>query len=165
MALIVIAARVECVAELRLGCPGALVLAVLDRPGLAAAALDAGADAVVCAGAPLELWARVRALARRAEMADRQGALTLDHRARTALVDGVAVELRPREFALLACLASAPGRVFTKGELVAACWPNRPPPDSRALDAQIGRLRHKLGRGSASLLTVWSVGYRLDRAR
>ena len=120
-----------------------LVLAVLQPGDDVARALDDGAAAVVRAGANDELVARVRALLRRAQTPP---ALTAGERA------------------LLACLASEPGRVFTKAELRAAIWGEQPPPvGSRALEAQVARLRRSLGLDGPALVTVWGVGYRLER--
>ena len=119
--------------------PQALLLAVLGPADDVVQALEAGADGVVCAGADAELAARARALLRRAR------------------------RLSPAERALLACLASQPGRVFTKAELRTAIWGERPPPAAgRALEAQVARLRRALGPHGPTLVTVWSVGYRLD---
>jgi DNA-binding response OmpR family regulator len=89
----------------------------------------------------------------------------IDSLRRTVIAGGVPVELRPREFTLLACLASDPGRVFTKRELVATCWEAPLPPASRALDTQIARIRSRLGSHGRLLVTVWGVGYRLGEDR
>jgi uroporphyrinogen-III synthase len=81
------------------------------------------------------------------------------------MLAGSPLELRPREFALLATLASRPGVVFTKAELIELCWRGALPDGSRALEVQIGRLRRALGPHAHLLVTVWSVGYRLTAAR
>jgi DNA-binding response OmpR family regulator len=121
----------------------ALVLAVLGPNDDVARALDLGAAAVVRAGAPAELEARVRALRRRA--------------AQQASCSGQRL--------LLGCLASDVGRLFTKAELRAAIWGEHPPPAAgRALEAQVARLRRNLGPDGPALVTVWGVGYRLERA-
>jgi DNA-binding response OmpR family regulator len=118
-----------------------LVLAVLESGADVVRALDDGAAAVVRAGAEAELAARVRALLRRAPT----------------------TRLSAGERKLLACLASAPGRVFTKAELRAAIWGGQgPPAGSRALETQVARLRRSLGADGPALVTVWSVGYRLE---
>ena len=56
------------------------------------------------------------------------GPLEIDVRARRVALAGAPLVLRPREFALLSCLASEPGRVFTKRELVRLCWGGHEPP-------------------------------------
>jgi DNA-binding response OmpR family regulator len=112
---------------------------------------------------PAELRARVRALARVAETRWTVGTLVLDTRGRVALLDGAALALPRREFALLCCLASSPGRVFSKAELLRSCWgAGAGPPASRTLERHAARLRRRLGRHAPMLVTVWGVGYRLD---
>jgi DNA-binding response OmpR family regulator len=152
------------VAALRAAHPAARVLVVGVRRAQVAAALDAGADAAL-AGLirPAELRARVRVLAHRAERRWSVGALVLDTRARVALLDGADLGLPRREFALLCCLASAPGRVFSKAELLRSCWEEGVcSPSSRTLERQAARLRRRLGRHAPMLVTVWGIGYRLD---
>jgi DNA-binding response OmpR family regulator len=167
---LVIADRSERIVELREVHPSALLLVFLEERGDAVAALDSGADAVLARDAPAELRARVRALLRRRSPAPPGGVavgpLEIDVRARQVALAGEPLTLRPREFALLACLASEPGRVFTKRELVRSCWGGREPsPRSRALETQIVRLRRHLGCHGALLVTVWSVGYMLTEPR
>lgn len=119
------------------------VLAVLGPGDDIVRALDDGAASVVRAGAQAELIARARALSRRAPAAD----------------------LSRAEQLVLGCLASEPGRVFTKEELRRALWGEHPPPRAgRALETQVARLRRALGPDGPALVTVWGVGYRLDRA-
>jgi DNA-binding response OmpR family regulator len=159
----------ERIGQLRSTHPGALLLVLLPSRTDARRALERGADAVVARGVPAELRARVRALLRRQSASAGTvavGPLRIDPRARQVIAGGMPLTLRPREFALLACLASEPGRVFTKRELVRICWGEREPPArSRALETQIGRLRRRLGRHATLLVTVWSVGYVLTEPR
>jgi DNA-binding response OmpR family regulator len=167
---LVISDQLDELEQLRPVYPDALLLAVIAASADASRALDAGADAVVVRGAPVELRARVRALLRREAGAwpdvTAIGALQIDLRTRHVAAGGVTLTLRPREYTLLACLASEPGRVFTKRELVRRCWGERePPPHSRALETQIVRLRRRLGNHAALLVTVWSVGYVLTEPR
>jgi DNA-binding response OmpR family regulator len=83
-------------------------------------------------------------------------------RARVTL-DGVDVRLTYREFRLLTHLASNPGRVFTRDELLRTVWAQAHPSGHRTVDVHVRRLRAKLaGRGPA-IVTVRGVGYRLDR--
>ncbi|MGD0980476.1 MAG: winged helix-turn-helix domain-containing protein [Solirubrobacteraceae bacterium] len=167
---LVIADEPARIAQLRQAHPAALLLMLLTERGDAAGALDAGADGVLERDAPAELRARVRALLRRlssvAPGGVAVGPLQIDVRARRVALAGAPLPLRPREFALLACLASEPGRVFTKRELLRRCWSgHEPPARSRALETQIFRLRRRLGRHAALLVTVWSVGYVLTEPR
>jgi len=159
-ALIVATAAAD-VAALRAGNPLASLVVVCLRRSAIAAALDGGADAVlVGALRPAELRARVRALARRGDRLT-VGPLTLEPAARRALLDGAELPLPRREFALLCCLAAAPGRAFTKAELLASCWGSTPPA-SRTLEAHAARLRRRLDHRAPMLVTVWGVGFRLD---
>jgi len=132
------------------------------RRSSVASVLDAGADAVLLGSLrPAELRARVRAIERRYAERLTVGPLTLHPRAHRGDLDGAELRLPRREFALLCCLASAPGRAFSKAELIAGCW-GTPPPASRTLERHAARLRARLGRRAPMLVTVWGVGYRLD---
>lgn len=160
----VVMADVAALDATRAAHPGAAVLVVGVRRAQVAAALDAGADAVLTGALrPVELRARVRALQRRSEAGWTVGALAIDTRAHVARLDGAELALPRREFALLRCLASAPGRVFTKAELLSSCWDaGACSPSSRTLERHAARLRRRLGRHGSMLVTVWGVGYRLD---
>ena len=140
------------------------MLVVGVRRTQVAAALDAGADAVLTGPLrPAELRARVRALERRRETCWTVGPLAIDTRARVVRIDGADLGLPRREFALLRCLASAPGRVFTKAELLSTCWDaGACSQSSRTLERHAARLRRRLGRHGSMLVTVWGIGYRLD---
>jgi DNA-binding response OmpR family regulator len=167
---LVVADEPERIVQLRQEHPSALLLVYLQEGDDVARALDAGADSVLTRDAPAELRARARALLRRSSPKPPGGVavgpLQIDIRARQVSLAGAPLALRPREFALLACLASEPGRVFTKRELVRLCWGGHEPlARSRALEAQIGRLRRGLGCYATLLVTVWSVGYVLTEPR
>ena len=114
-----------------------------------------------------ELVARVRAVLRRAAGRPRRGLvrageLTLDPAARAVRLRGEPVALSATEFGLLHALASDPGRVFTKDELMRDVWGYRSPGTSRTVDAHACRLRRKLARGARPyVVNVRGVGYRL----
>jgi DNA-binding response OmpR family regulator len=91
----------------------------------------------------------------------RVGPIEVDTRARLATLAGQPLELTRREYELLAHLAAAPGRVFTKGELLTEVWGQPVGTSSRRLDTMVARLRRRLGEHRALLVTVWGVGYRL----
>ncbi len=84
-------------------------------------------------------------------------------------VRGQAVRLTPMEFRLLHVLAQAPGRVFSRDELLARlhAFDGKTPVD-RTLDNLVARLRRKLGdhaRRPAFIEAVWGIGYRfIDRS-
>ena len=90
--------------------------------------------------------------------------LDIDRHAHRVSVDGRPVELSYREFELLAFLAEHPGRVFGRRQLVSSVW-NGAEVGSRTVDVHVRRLRMKLGRYAAGIVTVRNVGYRYEPAR
>lgn len=92
------------------------------------------------------------------------GALVIDHDARSVSNGGQRVRLSRMEFELLAYLAGAPTRVFTKAELLRDVWGFRCEPRTRTVDAHACRLRNKLAAAGAAHLVqnVRGVGYRLS---
>ena len=117
---------------------------------------------------PEELVERIRAVARRgrrpAPSLVRAGRLEVDAGARVVTVGGVPVRLSQKEFALVARLASDPGRVFTRGELLREIWGWPPAMRTRTVDSHASRLRRKLRAldpGTAYVDNEWGVGYRL----
>ncbi len=160
---VIVTADLGGLSALRLANPGARVIVVGLRRAQVARALDAGADCALAGELrPAELRARVRALASRDENRRSVGALALDRAAHVVTLGGAALELTRREFALLWCLAAAPGHVLTKQELARGCRESVRPSSSRALERQVARLRRRLGVHASVLVTVWGVGYRLD---
>ena len=133
--------------------------------------LELGADDyVVKPFSPRELLARIRAVLRRvATPADDErpivvGSLVLDPVQRSVEVDGHAVELTATEFDLLAHMAAAPGRVFTRGQLLETIHGVAVDAGGRAIDAHVKNLRRKIEpepHRPIRLLTVHGVGYRL----
>ena len=97
------------------------------------------------------------------QAAPRRG-LDIDRHAHRVSVDGRPVELSYREFELLAFLAEHPGRVFSRRQLVSSVW-NGADVGSRTVDVHVRRLRMKLGRYAAGIVTVRNVGYRYVPAR
>jgi DNA-binding response OmpR family regulator len=151
--------------------PALPVLVLLaDRSQLALLrAFEAGCDDAVPSGVSyLELRARVRAILRRARRGEpmsprRIGALIVDPRRREASHAGVPLVLTRLEFELLCRLASEPGRVFTKRELLRTVWGFKAEPRTRTVDAHALRLRRRLARAGARerVENVRGVGYRL----
>lgn len=95
----------------------------------------------------------------------RAGSLILDLARREAVVSGTPAPLTRLEFALLRALVEAPGRAFSRGELLGRLHAvdSRMPTD-RALDSLVVRLRRKLRddpRRPRLIQSVWGVGYRL----
>jgi two-component system alkaline phosphatase synthesis response regulator PhoP len=135
--------------------------------------LELGADDyLVKPFSPRELLARVRAVLRRSrastEASDdrplRAGELTIDRARRLATVDEQRVELTATEFDLLAQMAAAPGRVFTRGQLLETIHGVAADAGERAIDAHVKNIRRKIETDPhrpRRLLTVHGVGYRL----
>ncbi len=132
----------------------------------------AGADvALPSESSPLLMAAGLEALVRRTGPPQtrivRVGSLTIDRDARTAHVSGRAVSLTRLEFDLLATLASAPRKTFTRAELTREVWGYDPVAagPSRTVGSHAHRLRHKLEEAGAQKMvqTVRGVGWRLTR--
>jgi phosphate regulon transcriptional regulator PhoB len=134
--------------------------------------LEIGADDyIVKPFSPKELLARVRAVLRRSRPAPgaaplRLGALLMDLGTHTASVGGLALALTPKEFDLLRALVEARGRVLSREFLLDRVWgyAHASEIESRTVDVHVRRLRVKLGPEGRRILTVKSVGYRLDTA-
>jgi DNA-binding response OmpR family regulator len=113
-----------------------------------------------------ELLARIRAVLRRVSPPPSEriavGELLIDLAARRATVRGVSVALAAREYDLLVKLASDPGRVFTKEQLLREVWGFRSLGRTRTLDSHASRLRRKLAAAGGDFVrNVWGVGYSL----
>lgn len=116
------------------------------------------------------LVARLRALVRRGPAATHTdrievGDLVLDPRAHTCTCAGTAIELTPREYALLEALARRPGEVVPKSQLLDEVWGLDFEGDPNVLEVYLGYLRRKLDKpfGTQRLETVRGAGYRLAR--
>jgi DNA-binding response OmpR family regulator len=116
-----------------------------------------------------ELLARVQALVRRATRAPEPttltlGDLTLDLLSRRVVRAGTAIELRPREFALLEYLLRHPGKVVSKTMILSHLWDYNFDPQTNIVDVLVSRLREKIDRPFERKLlrTVRGVGYILE---
>ncbi len=136
----------------------------IDRVAL----LDLGADDYIVKPFGFrELTARIRAVMRRVD--DRSGAtdqeielgrLSIDHRTRTVIFDGRDISLTPKEYDLLVFLASDPGAVLSRDEILRSVWDEHWWGSTKTLDVHIASLRRKLD-DSGLILTVRGVGYQL----
>ncbi len=134
--------------------------------------LELGADDYVTKPfSPRELVARVRAVLRRTQSQPtvpeilHVGPLSLDRGRREVRVGQDLVELTPTEFDLLAALMEAPGRVFTRQELLEAVQGVAFEAYERTVDVHVKNLRQKIEPDPASptyVTTVRGVGYKLD---
>ncbi|GAA4392689.1 response regulator transcription factor [Ornithinibacter aureus] len=133
--------------------------------------LDLGADDyLIKPFSPGELAARVRSVLRRStpEQADEPvviGGLRLEPAARRVQVDGVEVELTPKEFDLLAFLVAHPRQVFTRSQLLERVWNSSSEWLGEAtVTEHVHRIRLKLEQDPSRptlLRTVRGVGYQL----
>jgi DNA-binding response OmpR family regulator len=150
-----------------------LILTARDEEVDRVAGLTLGADDyVVKPFSPRELVARVKAILRRTH--NRQtvesasllghGGLVLDPEKQKVTLLGRRIELTHHEFTLLQALMAAPGRVFSRDELLACLYPNRESVViDRVVDVHIGKIRQKLEKDPANpafILTVRGSGYR-----
>lgn len=95
-----------------------------------------------------------------------RGRLRIDDARHEASLDGLMLDLTPTEWGLLTTLASTPGRVFSRYELVNRVRGYEFAGYERTIDSHVKNLRHKLGPdGSAIVATVLAVGYRLGWSR
>ena len=116
-----------------------------------------------------ELVARIRAVARRTGPADAApstttqeiGPLSIDRRTQKVFVNGQDVYLTPKEFDLLAYLASDPGAVYRRNDIMSEVWDTNWYGTTKTVDAHIAALRKKLG-NPEWIEAVRGVGFRLQ---
>jgi DNA-binding response OmpR family regulator len=126
--------------------------------------LNAGADDYLAKPFELdELIARIHALLRRASGLPKLvvGDLEIDRDTHAIKLQGVALDLTPREVSLLLHLAYRAGQVVPRTELLARVWASPFERGTNVVEVQICRLRDKLGTHAWMIETVRSRGYRL----
>jgi two-component system OmpR family response regulator len=144
-----------------------LMLTARGQVGDRIRGLDAGADDYLAKPFDFgELLARVRALVRR-RPAERPacltvGALSVDPAAHAVQLDGRAIELTAREFAVLEYLARHAGEVVARTQLLDHVWDANYLGSTNIVDVYVGQLRRKLGRAEL-IRTVRGVGFLLER--
>ncbi len=135
--------------------------------------LELGADDYVPKPfSPRELVARIRAVLRRTQATVstpnqiKAGSLMIDLMRHVVSVNDLEVNLTPTEFALLQALATAPGRAFSRSQLVGLLGPDYVGLE-RTVDSHIKNLRAKIEPNTAEplfVLTVFGVGYKFNEA-
>lgn len=134
--------------------------------------LDIGADDyIVKPFSPGEVMARIRAVLRRMPADKGQetlviGTLSIHLPSLSVTLDGHKLALTRREVELLYTLASSPGRVFTRDNLLTLVWGYEHVGNYRAVDSHIKRLRQKLDaypHDFFTIATVWGTGYKFER--
>jgi two-component system alkaline phosphatase synthesis response regulator PhoP len=131
------------------------------------AGFDAGADDYISKPIkPRVLVSRVKALLRRnvpVEIETKEvpaHGIIIDKERYVVFKEGVQLNLPKKEFELLALLTSAPGRVFTRENILASVWGNDVIVGDRTIDVHIRKLREKLG--DENFKTVKGVGYKFE---
>ena len=134
--------------------------------------LDLGADDyVVKPFSPRELAARVRSVLRRSRATNGEGSIEcgrirIDAASRALYVDGLEVDVTPRELDLLTFLVRHPDRAFSRAELLEQVWRSSSEwQDPSTVTVHMRRLRTKIELDPDQprhILTVWGVGYRFE---
>ena len=76
---------------------------------------------------------------------------------------GQQIDMPPKELELLYCLASNPGRVFTREQLLDQIWGYEYVGDTRTVDVHIKRIREKLhDNENFKISTIWGIGYKFE---
>jgi DNA-binding response OmpR family regulator len=136
--------------------------------------LELGADDyVVKPFSPRELAARVNGVLRRTSGRATEspqplefGELRIDPRSREVVLDGEVIEMTPKEFDVLAFLASSPRQVFSRAQLLESVWQSSPDwQDPATVTVHVRRIRNKIEADPEHprwITTVWGVGYRFE---
>lgn len=143
-----------------------LILTARDSASDKVQGLDSGADDYIVKPFDLdELAARIRALTRRrsgrSESVIKHKHITVDPASFTVTRDGAAVDLSPKEFALLQMLLENVGRVMSRQRLEESLYSWKDEVESNAVEVHIHHLRKKLG--SDLIRTIRGIGYVIDK--
>ncbi len=116
---------------------------------------------------PRELIARIKNLLKLTGVTTgagreiKTGDIEINLDARVVRVDGVGLQLSPREYSLLVFLCSSPGKVFSREALLDMVWGIHFVGTDRTVDTHVKCLRDKVKSKACTIETVWGAGYRL----
>lgn len=118
---------------------------------------------------PVELILRVKSLLKRYNKSSSNmiqiSGVTIDLGNLMVIADGQTIELKKKECELLFSLASSPGKIYTRTQLIDDIWGIDYEGDERTVDVHIKRLRERLEHVPELVIsTVRGLGYRLERA-
>ena len=129
--------------------------------------LDAGADDYITKPIkPSVLVSKVNSLLRRIPVIEEEsmvfqaGDIIIDREKYMVIIDGKEIQLARKEFELLSILATKPGRVFTREEILNRVWDDDVVVGERTIDVHIRKIREKTG--TDHIKTIKGVGYKFD---
>ena len=108
---------------------------------------------------PKLLISRIQAILKRVA-ADKPASLVIDRERHLVIRNGERIELPRKEFALLALLASSPGKLFSREEIYSRIWGDSVVVGDRTIDVHVRKIRQKIGDGHIS--TVKGMGYKYE---
>ncbi|WP_300039292.1 response regulator transcription factor [uncultured Roseobacter sp.] len=147
-----------------------IMLTALDGPEEKVEGLKIGADDYLPKPFDFdELVARVEALHRRAtgyaadvsDMVISSGGITFDRSSLEVSVGDKVIELSKKERDLLQLFLTSKGRVLSRERILNAVWGLNADPLTNVVDVYVGRLRRKMGKQGARIVTLRNVGYRM----
>lgn len=135
--------------------------------------LDIGADDyIVKPFSPGEVMARIRAILRRLDISKEQSEDVIYHPGLKinlsdyeVMINGQSINLTKKEIEILWILASNPGKVFSRDNLLSSVWGYEYYGDARTVDTHIKRLRSKINIPEDfgwDIKTIWGVGYKFE---
>ena len=115
---------------------------------------------------PSVLVSKVNSLLRRIPIVEAEslvfqaGDIIIDREKYLVVIDGKEIQLARKEFELLSILATKPGRVFTREEILNRVWDDDVVVGERTIDVHIRKIREKTG--TDHIKTIKGVGYKFD---